>query len=86
MIGPCSDQELDAQSRVRPLSAAERREVLSWSSPPSWSGNELGPPVGLGNFLVKVGSRPGIPVHLEPTDIEKQLGNTNFRWIMDRDR
>ena len=87
MIGPCSDQELDAMSKVRPLSAAERREVLSWSSPPSWSGSEVGAAaVGLGNFLVKVGSRPGIPVHLEPTEVEKQLGNTNARWTMARDR
>ena len=82
MIGPCSEQELDAVARVRPLSAAERREVLSWSAPPSWTAAEGAPIVGRGNFLIKVGSRPGIPVHLEPTETEKQLGNTDFRWTM----
>ena len=81
MIGPCSDQELDAVSKVRVLSRAERAEVLSWSAPPSWNARE-GEIVGRGNFLIKVGSRPGIPVHLEPTEIEKQLGNTDFRWAM----
>ncbi|CCH19321.1 hypothetical protein [Micromonospora lupini] len=82
MIGACSEQELDAVARVRPLSQAERSEVLSWSAPPSWT---TGPDdeevlIGRGNFLIKVGTRPGIPVHLEPTEIEKQLGNTDFRW------
>ena len=83
MIGPCSDQELDAVSKVRVLSQAERDEVLSWSAPPSWTARE-GEIVGRGNFLIKVGSRPGIPVHLEPTEIEKQLGNTDFRWAMSK--
>jgi hypothetical protein len=82
MIGPCSDQELDAVAKVRTLSRAERREILSWSAPPSWSARGAGEMVGRGNFLIKVGSRPGIPVHLEPTEIEKQLGNTDFRWSM----
>jgi hypothetical protein len=81
MIGPCSDQELDAVAKVRPLSQAERNEVLSWSAPPSWNGRE-GDIVGRGNFLIKVGNRPGIPVHLEPTEVEKKLGNTDFRWVM----
>jgi hypothetical protein len=81
MIGPCSDQELDAVAKVRPLSQAERAEVLSWSAPPSWSARE-GDILGRGNFLIKLGNRPGIPIHLEPTEIEKQLGNTDFRWAM----
>ena len=81
MIGACSDQELDAVSRVRPLSQAERAEVLSWNAPPAWTtspGEEV--LIGRGNFLIKVGNRPGIPVHLEPTAVEKQLGNTDARW------
>jgi hypothetical protein len=82
MIGACSDQELDAVSRVRPLSDSERAEVLSWSAPPSWSAGADGQEVliGRGNFLIKVGNRPGIPLHLEPTELEKNLGNTDFRW------
>lgn len=83
MIGACSEQELDAVSRVRSLSAAERREVLSWAAPPSWVATDLGDVhPGRGNFLLKVGGRPGIPVHLEPTAIEQHLGNTDARWDM----
>ncbi len=80
MIGPCSEQELDAVNKIRTLSDAERREVLSWSAPPSWTNPGRDNVVGRGNFLIKVGGRPGIPVHLEPTDIEKHLGNTDSRW------
>jgi len=82
MVGPCSESELDAVHKVRNLSAAERREVLSWSAPPTFgSGGRKA--VGLGNFLIKVGSRPGIPVHLEPTQPEKRWGNTNARWTIE---
>ncbi|MEV0732373.1 ATP/GTP-binding protein [Polymorphospora sp. NPDC050346] len=82
MIGPCSEQELDAVSRVRTLSRAERAEILSWSAPPSWTADQGSVTVGRGNFLIKVGARPGIPVHLEPTEIEQRLGNTDSRWTM----
>ncbi|MEU7822972.1 ATP/GTP-binding protein [Catellatospora sp. NPDC049133] len=82
MIGPCSSTELDAVNKIRSLSQAERSEVLSWSAPPSLLTGRNPTTVGLGNFLVKIGSRPGIPVHLEPTAVEKELGNTNARWVM----
>jgi hypothetical protein len=86
MVGPCSEAELDAVHKVRNLSQAERQAVLSWSAPPSWASINPKAAVGLGNFLLKVGSRPGIPVHLEPTAEEQVLGNTNRRWLMARDR
>ena len=79
-IGAVSDRELDEVSKIEEMSLAERREILGWSSPPSWQVHGDEGSVGLGNFLIKVGSRPGIPVHLEPTQAEKRLGNTNARW------
>lgn len=42
--------------------------MLSWAAPPSWAGDGRGTVVGRGNFLIKVGGWPGIPVHLEPTE------------------
>lgn len=80
MAAASTEAELEAISKVRPLSAAETSEVLSWSSPESWSGTASEASAGLGNFLIKVGSRPGIPVHLALTNAELQLGNTDFRW------
>jgi hypothetical protein len=84
LIAACSDTELDAVDKVRSLSNAERREVLSWTAPLSWTADGVYTAAGLGNFLLKVGSRPGIPVHLEPTPAEMQLGNTNARWFTGR--
>ena len=66
------------------VSAAEEEMLVSWQDPPSWdpeSGEETDPP-GLGNFLVKVGGRSGIPFHVELTSVERDLGvhDTNKLW------
>jgi len=42
-------------------------------------GAEVAPP-GRGNFLVKVGGRPGIPVYVALTTIELNLNDTNKLW------
>ena len=63
------------------MSQAEQARVTSWSSPPSWDtqGRQV-PPPGRGNFLVKVGGRPGIPFHLFLTPAELAINDTNQRW------
>lgn len=73
--------ELDA---VVGLSRTEQDMITSWQDPPSWdslTGTTTAPP-GQGNFLVKVGGRPGIPFHLQLTSIERDLGihDTNKLW------
>jgi len=45
----------------------------------STNGRRADPP-GLGNFLIKVGSRPGIPLHVDLTTAELEVNNTNKRW------
>lgn len=60
-------------TQVVPLSKAEQDMVIGWQDPPAWdstAGTETAPP-GRGNFLIKVGGRPGIPVHvaLTPTEL-----------------
>src|SRR5262249_44726566 len=54
----------------------QRRRVTGAGSATRWDAAASDTLVGRGNFLTKVGSRPGIPVHLEPTEVEKLLGNT----------
>jgi hypothetical protein len=81
LIAASTDAELDNISKVRRLSAREREEVLRWTAPESWSGTG-GTSIGRGKFLLKVGSRPGIPVQITPTATELALGNTDFRWDM----
>lgn len=81
LIAASTDAELDNIARVRRLSAREREEVLRWTAPESWSGTG-GTSIGRGKVLLKVGSRPGIPVQMTPTATELALGNTDFRWDM----
>jgi len=74
--------EMPWLTSVVALSNAEQGMVTSWQDPPAWDpdlGAETAPP-GRGNFLIKVGGRPGIPVHVELTAIERKLSDTNQLW------
>lgn len=64
------------------LTRAERDLLAGWCDPPSWdpiAGAEADPP-GRGNFLVKVGGRPGIPIHVDLTAAEAAASDTNRLW------
>lgn len=74
--------ELAAIRDLVPLSHAEGNLITSWSTPETWdpSTGQRGDPPGLGKMLLKVGGRPGIPVQLRLTSIEKEVNDTNRRW------
>ncbi|MFI1582407.1 ATP/GTP-binding protein [Embleya sp. NPDC020630] len=74
--------EMPQLNSVVPMTSAEQRMIEDWSTPPSWDSTrgEEAPPPGLGNFMVKVGGRPGIPVHVDLTPAELDVNNTNRRW------
>ncbi|MEV7432509.1 ATP/GTP-binding protein [Streptomyces griseoviridis] len=74
--------EMPQLSQVVELTEAEKRLLVDWSTPPAWDGasGRNGTPPGLGNFLIKVGSRPGIPLHVDLTAAELEVNNTNKRW------
>jgi len=80
IVGGLPSQELDDLTHVVPFTNTERELITSWSTPPSWD-DRLGPP-GMGNFLLKIGRRPGVPMHLDLTQAELAAGvhNTNKRW------
>ncbi len=62
-----------------PLTQAERNLITSWSTPPGWG--EAAVPPGRGNFVIKVGSRPGVPVHVELSPAELgAMDDSNRRW------
>jgi len=74
--------EMPELTQVVPFSRAEQEILIGWQDPPAWdpvAGVEAEPP-GRGNFLVKVGGRPGIPVHVALTNTELALNDTNQRW------
>ncbi|MFD0315638.1 ATP/GTP-binding protein [Streptomyces flavalbus] len=74
--------EMPQLSQVVELTEAEKRLLTDWSTPPAWdaTGGRHADPPGLGNFLIKVGSRPGIPLHVDLTKAELGVNDTNRRW------
>jgi hypothetical protein len=74
--------EMSTLTKAVPFSQAEQQLLISWQDPPAWdpvASSESAPP-GRGNFLIKVGGRPGIPVHVALTETELALNDTNKRW------
>ena len=63
---------------AKDLSVAEQRQLISWQDPPAWSAaasNDA--PPGRGNFMIKIGGRPGIPFRVTLTAAEERLHDTN---------
>jgi hypothetical protein len=74
--------EMPLLTSAIPLSRAEQDMLIGWQDPPAWdptAGREAEPP-GRGKFLVKVGGRPGIPVDIQLTSVERSTNDTNKRW------
>jgi hypothetical protein len=74
--------EMPMLTSAVPLTRAEQDLLVGWQDPPAWNpgtGTEAEPP-GRGRFLVKVGGRPGIPVHVALTGVERELNDTNKLW------
>ncbi len=84
VIGGLPSQELDDLQQVVPFTHAEHDLITEWSTPASWDERE--DPPGMGNFLLKIGRRPGVPMHLDLTKAEVNAGvhNTNKRWTTGR--
>lgn len=86
ICGGLPRREMQMLSEVVELSSAEQELLMGWQDPPAWdpdrdpeSDEEVAPP-GLGNFLIKVGGRPGIPVHVTLTKAELEHHDTNKLW------
>ena len=74
--------EMPLLTSAIPLSRAEQDMLIGWQDPAAWdpaTGEETEPP-GRGKFLVKVGGRPGIPVDIQLTSVEKSTNDTNKLW------
>ncbi|MFC5750711.1 ATP/GTP-binding protein [Actinomadura rugatobispora] len=83
ICGGLPQAEMPMMNEVVRMSSAEQRMIVDWSTPPSWNPtlNQDAEPPGRGRFLVKVGGRPGIPFKVELTSVEKDVNDTNKRWI-----
>ena len=82
IMGGLPGAEMLELNRAIPLSLAEQNLLTSWQDPPAWdpsAGQEAEPP-GRGKFLIKVGGRPGIPMKVELTSLEREVNDTSERW------
>lgn len=82
ICGGLPSAEMPLLTSAVPLSRAEQDMLIGWQDPPAWdpaTGRETAPP-GRGNFLVKVGGRPGIPVNVQLTSVEAGIHDTNKLW------
>jgi hypothetical protein len=83
ICGGLPASEMPLLTSAIPLSRQEQQKLISWQDPPAWDsrGLDVEPP-GRGKFLIKVGGRPGIPVQIGLTSIEKNdgLNDTDTRW------
>lgn len=68
-------RELSLVSEVVALSEAEKDLVAGWASADSWRAGARHP--GRGRYLIKTGHRPGLPVSMHLTPIERDLYNTD---------
>lgn len=80
VLGGLPPRELDAVNELVPLSAPERELVTSWSSSGSWAPTARHP--GRGKYLIKTGSRTGIPVAMELIGDEPQLYDTDKAMVL----
>ncbi|BEP13851.1 ATPase [Acidothermaceae bacterium B102] len=83
VCGGLPSSELDELQDIVRFTQEERRMVTEWSTPTTWgTGHDADIPAGVGDFLIKVGQRPGVPVHVQLTDVEMRsdVHNTNKRW------
>jgi hypothetical protein len=74
--------EMEMLTRVVPMSRSEQELLEGWQDPAGWAGeeDEDREPPGRGNFLLKVGGRPGIPIRVQLTASERGSHDTNKRW------
>jgi hypothetical protein len=81
-LGGLADGEMGNLREVFAMSRAEHQQITDWSvegqvNPET--GRAASPP-GQGNFLLKLGKRPGTPFHLQLTEAELDVNNTNRAW------
>ena len=68
ICGALPPEEMPRLALAKDLSVAEQRQLISWQDPPAWSAaasNDA--PPGRGNFMIKIGGRPGIPFRVTLT-------------------
>ena len=82
MQGGLAEGEMGNLASVFSLSRAEQTMITDWSSEVTINpetGRAAAPP-GLGCFLMKIGKKPGVPLRVVMTDVERHVNDTNRSW------
>ena len=82
VLGGLPPAEMPDLTQVVRLSRVEQELLASWADPAPYdphTDTEAEPP-GRGKFLVKVGTRPGIPTEVKLIEQEFDINDTNRRW------
>lgn len=82
MLGGLAEGEMGNLASVFSLSKAEQTMITDWSSDVTINpetGKAAAPP-GLGCFLMKIGKKPGTPLRVVMTDVERHVNDTNRSW------
>lgn len=82
MLGGLAPREMPLLAQARKLSQREQDLLISWGDPGAWDArnNREESSPGVGKFLIKVGTRPGIPINVTLTEAERAIHNSNERW------
>lgn len=82
VLGGLPPAEMPDLTQIVALSHVEQAYLASWADPAPFDPltNSEGVPPGRGKFLVKVGTRPGIPLSMETVPAEALTNDTNKLW------
>ncbi|WP_280404421.1 hypothetical protein [Nocardia brasiliensis] len=85
IIGGLDNAEMERLHAISPFTSGEKELVTRWSAPPTWVPGQRHP--GRGKYLIKSGSRMGLPVNVDLTPEELRLYNTDgaFAGLDDSD-
>ena len=87
ICGALPPEEMPRLAQTKDFSDAEQRQLISWQDPPAWSSAvQNDAPPGRGNFMIKLGGRPGIPFRVTLTPTELRLHDTSKLWHQDSRR
>lgn len=75
LLGGLDDAEMDRLHAITAFTSREREMVVRWSAPPTWVPGQRHP--GRGKYLIKSGSRMGLPVSVDLDPEELRLYNTD---------
>ncbi|MBA8827789.1 hypothetical protein FHX42_005196 [Saccharopolyspora lacisalsi] len=78
VLGGLDNKEIEAISRIAPLTSGETSLLTSWAAPPTWVAGMSHP--GRGKYLIKSGERLGLPVAMSLTATERSLYDTDTAW------